>query len=231
MPPVAEVAGGLRERNKREKLARIRAAARALFMKHGFEATTAREICERAGIGTGTLFLYVRDKRELLFLTFEEDAHRIFAEGSAAAARERDFVDQLMALFSRFIAYYARDPAHARALVQELFFREHDSGRMGRLTLEFGAHVADLVAKAQARGSLRADLAPMLVANALFAHYAYWISGWLGAGLVSRAGAEDGLRRTLELQLDGLRPRGEARADPSRAGKAAQPRAVSRRRT
>ena len=61
MPELAEKPEGLRERNKREKLVRIRAAARALFAKRGFEATTAREICERAGIGTGTLFLYVKD--------------------------------------------------------------------------------------------------------------------------------------------------------------------------
>jgi AcrR family transcriptional regulator len=206
---VPEVAEGLREKHKREKLMRIRNAARALFAQRGFEATTAREICERAGIGTGTLFLYVRDKRDLLFLTFEEDARRIFAEARAAAARETDFVAQLMAYFGRFIAYYARDATHAKSLVQELFFRVHDAERMGRLTLEFGAHVAELVAQAQARGALRGDLAPMLVANALFAHYGYWIQGWLGAGLVSRQGAEDGLRRTLELQLDGLRAKTE----------------------
>ncbi|MFI5317365.1 MAG: TetR/AcrR family transcriptional regulator [Myxococcota bacterium] len=204
MPEIAE---GLRERNKREKLERIRAAARALFAKRGFEATTARDVCRRAGIGTGTLFLYVRDKRELLFLTFEEDARGIFAEGRAAAAKERGLVDQAMAIFGRFVAYYARDTAHAKALVQELFFREHDSSLMGRLTLEFGAHLADLVAKAQARGQVRAELAPMGVANAFFAHYAYWIQGWLGAALVSREGAEEGLRSSLELQLDGLRPR------------------------
>jgi len=203
---VPEVAQGLRERNKAEKLLRIRNAARALFARRGFEATTAREICERAGIGTGTLFLYVRDKRELLFLTFEEDARRIFAEARAAAARESDFLAQLMAYFGRFIAFYARDAAHAKSLVQELFFREHDPERLGRLTLEFGAHLAELVAQAQARGALRADVAPMPVAQALFAHYGYWIQGWLGAGLVSRQGAEDGLRRALELQLDGLRP-------------------------
>jgi AcrR family transcriptional regulator len=202
---VPENSEGLRERNKREKLLRIRNAARALFAKHGFEATTAREICERAGIGTGTLFLYVRDKRELLFLTFEEDARRIFADARGAAAEETDLVAQLMAYFGRFIAYYARDAAHAKSLVQELFFREHDSERMGRLTLEFAAHVAELVTRAQARGVLRADLAPTLVASALFAHYAYWIQGWLGAALVTRQGAEDGLRQTLELQLDGLR--------------------------
>lgn len=207
MPQLADIPGGLRERNKAEKLSRIRAAARSLFAKRGFEATTAREICEKAGIGTGTLFLYVKDKRELLFLTFEEDARRIFAEGAAAASHERDVVQQLMALFGRFIAYYARDPSHSKALLQELFFREHDAERMGRLTLEFGAQVADLVAKAQARGALRADVPPMIAANALFAHYAYWVQGWLGAGIVSREGVEDGLRRALELQLDGLRPR------------------------
>jgi len=204
MPEPAE---GLRERNKREKLARIRAAARTLFRRHGFEATTAREICERAGIGVGTLFLYVRDKRELLFLTFEEDARRIFAEGRAAAAGEKHLVDQLMALFGRFIAFYARDVAHAKELVREIFFREHDTDGIGRLTLEFGAHVADLVAKAQERGELRGDVAPPTAAIALFAHYAYWVQGWLGAGIVARAGVEAGLRGALELQLDGLRAR------------------------
>jgi len=208
---MAELAVGKREQNKREKLARIKAAARTLFARHGFEATTARQICERAGIGTGTLFLYVRDKRELLFLTFEEDARRMFAEGRAAGAREPDLVRQVMAIFGRFIAYYARDPAHARALLQELFFREHDPEWMGRLTLEFGAHVADLVAAAQARGEIRADVSPALTGAALFAHYTYWILGWLGAALLSRAGAEDGLRRALELQLDGLRARPETR--------------------
>src|SRR5574338_215174 len=110
---MAELAVGKREQNKRAKLARIQAAARTLFARRGFEATTARES----------------------YLTA-----------------------QLMAIFGRFIAYYARDPAYARALVQELFFREHDPERMGRLTLEFGAHVADLVAAAQGRGELRADV-------------------------------------------------------------------------
>ena len=210
---MVEAAVGRREHNKRAKLARIKAAARTLFARQGFEATTARQICERAQIGTGTLFLYVQDKRELLFLTFEEDARELFAEGRAAGAREPDLSGQLMAIFGRFIAYYARDRAHARALLQELFFREHDPERMGRLTLEFGAHVAELVVGAQGRGEIRADVSPALIAAALFAHYTYWILGWLGAALVSREDAEVGLRRALELQLDGLRVRPEQRRD------------------
>lgn len=199
-----EAAIGLRERNKREKLARITAAARQLFRAKGFEATTAREICERAGIGTGTLFLYVRDKRELLFLSFEADARQLFAEGKATAAETSGLVAQLMCLFGRFTEYYARDRALSKAIVQELFFRTHDPGGLGRLTREFAEHVADLVAAAQARGEVRADLAPGRAAMALFAHYAYWTLGWLGTGMLTRESVLPGLRRSLELQLEGL---------------------------
>jgi AcrR family transcriptional regulator len=173
---------GLREQNKREKLARITEAARHLFRAQGFEATTARQICERARIGTGTLFLYVRDKRELLFLTFEADARALFAEGKGAAASANGLVEQLMCLFGRFIDYYGRDPALSRSIVQELFFRVHEPGGLGRLTREFADHVTDLVERAQAAGELRDDVAPAVAAMTLFAHYAYWMLGWLGTG-------------------------------------------------
>src|SRR5262245_34271506 len=132
---------GRRERGKREKLERITAAARDLFHARGFEATTAREIAARAEIGTGTLFLYVRDKAELLFLAFEADARRVFAEGRRAGARAKGVVGELMALFGAFLDYYDADPALAKAILQELFFRTHDPERMGRLHLEFAAHV------------------------------------------------------------------------------------------
>ena len=64
---------GLRERNKIEKLQRITAAARDLFIEKGFDETTTREIAQRAHVGLGTLFLYATDKRDLLFLICTEE--------------------------------------------------------------------------------------------------------------------------------------------------------------
>ena len=58
----------VRERNRRDKLQRITAAARALFVEKGFDETTTREIARRADVALGTLFLYATDKRDLLFL-------------------------------------------------------------------------------------------------------------------------------------------------------------------
>ena len=42
---------GLRERNKRDKLRRIRDAATELFLQKGFDDTTTRAIAQRAGVG------------------------------------------------------------------------------------------------------------------------------------------------------------------------------------
>jgi len=115
---------GLRERKKRDKRERIVRAARELFREQGFDATTGRQICERAGIGTGTLFLYVRDKRELLFLIFRPLAERTFARLPDGLAPDEGAVDGWMRLFGAFYRLYGRDPRLARLFLQELFFRD-----------------------------------------------------------------------------------------------------------
>src|SRR5260370_42018218 len=72
------------ERSKRDKLERIKRAARKLFGRKGFEATTTREIAAAADIGAGTLFLYAGSKEDLLVLLFREE---IGSGGHEALAR------------------------------------------------------------------------------------------------------------------------------------------------
>ena len=71
---------GLRARNKLDKLRRIKEAAQTLFVAKGFDETTMREIAVRAGVGLGTIFLYAKDKRDLLFLTINEPLEQITEE-------------------------------------------------------------------------------------------------------------------------------------------------------
>ena len=72
---IVEVVGRA-ERNKRDKRARLIAAARELFRTKGFEQTTTSEIAERADVGKGTLFFHARSKDELLVMVFQEDMGR-----------------------------------------------------------------------------------------------------------------------------------------------------------
>ena len=52
------------EPNARERLER---AALALFIEHGYDATTVAEIADRAGLTKSTFFRHYADKREVLF--------------------------------------------------------------------------------------------------------------------------------------------------------------------
>ncbi|HKJ24600.1 MAG TPA: TetR/AcrR family transcriptional regulator [Myxococcota bacterium] len=203
-PPAPAAPTGRRERNKREKRERIVRAARDLFRDQGFDATTGREICERAGIATGTLFLYVRDKRELLFWIFRPLAERAFRGLPAGLAGDEGVVDGLMRVFGTFFRIYGRDPRLARVFVQELLFRDDRPADLRALSNELGSRVARIVEEGRARGELRADVEGEVLAQALLAHYVLWIQLWLGTGAVGRRAAERGLRRALELQLAGI---------------------------
>lgn len=71
----------------------IRAAARKLFLRHGFDATSTREIAERAKVAVGTLFNYFPSKEALAvaiaaegFQAGREQAMRRLGRGSDGAA-------------------------------------------------------------------------------------------------------------------------------------------------
>lgn len=68
---------GLRERNKLDKLDRIRRATRTVMGEKGFEKTTIREIALRAGVGHGTVFSYSRDKVELCLICIQEELEEL----------------------------------------------------------------------------------------------------------------------------------------------------------
>ncbi len=198
----------IREKNKQEKLRRIRQAAQELFQKQGFAGTTGRQICERAGIGTGTLFLYVKDKRALLLLVFQEEVQRLYAEGLRRAAGTASLTDALMALFGCFFEFYASQPGLAKEILFELLFREVEPEDPGGLSLEFMKHVEDLIRGAIEQGELRADVTPFVAASACFAQYSFWVPVWIGLGLVDRHEAEAQLRAGLDLLVAGMGARG-----------------------
>ncbi len=60
-------------RRKPESLAKLKRAARKLFVERGYHATRPQDIAREAGLGHGTFYLHYPDKRAC-FLAFVEDA-------------------------------------------------------------------------------------------------------------------------------------------------------------
>lgn len=195
-----------REAKKRDKRERIRAAAAELFRARGYEATTTREIAERAGVATGTLFLYARHKDEALALVFGDDVDEALASCTRSRPARLRFVSGLCRRLSGLYALYARDPDLALRFLRRLPSLDdaekvtHDARNQ-----RFVAVIRDEVARAVVSGELRADLDVELATQTTFAVVRVLIFGWLAAGprITVEAGTRE-LSRTLRLLVAGM---------------------------
>jgi AcrR family transcriptional regulator len=113
---------GRRERNKRQKLERIIAAASELFAEHGVEEVTTQQIADKADIGTGTLFLYAKTKGELLLLV--QNAHYAAAleRGRTDAETTPDVLDAVMAIVQPIVACNRTQIDNGRTYLREMAF-------------------------------------------------------------------------------------------------------------
>lgn len=172
--------------------------------------SAAREVCHRAKIGTGTLFLYVRDKHELLVWVFREDAERLL-RGGPQQLSSKGVVESWMGFLGRFVDFYGRRPELARLYIRELSFRpEHEFKEAASLTRRLGDRIEDLARQAQAAGELREDVSSSEVRSCVLAHWTFWMHLWLGSGVLPKTQVKRRLRRALNLLCDGLRVRAPA---------------------
>lgn len=196
-----------RERQKQDKLRRIREAAWALFREHGFEGTTTRAIAERADIGTGTLFLYAKDKSDLLFLLFNDEIAGVAEARLASVRDDLPLLQQLLYVFRGFLDIYADVRPLARRFVQLLVHVEGENrAAYEAMNMAFFAGIAELVETAKQRGELRADADTMRVVLTVFAVYAFFVLTWLT--VEPPQSVDDGLAAmapSLALVLDGAR--------------------------
>jgi AcrR family transcriptional regulator len=203
---------GLRARNKAEKLQRIRKAARALFIKRGYDDTTMRDIAKRAGIGFGTLFTYASDKRDLLFLIFNDELDNVVDNAFVQAAKEQVFLDRLVTYFSGFYGFFAPQPELSRVVLREmtLYLKGRQAEQFQASCGRMVGHLASFVTQARGAKRLGTREDPHLVAQALLATFASEIRRWIAVDDPALKAGLARLRRMLALQVTGLAPRAGA---------------------
>ena len=113
---------GRRERNKRDKLERIIAAARDLFDTYGVDAVTTQQIADKADIGTGTLFLYAKSKSELLLLVQNSSYVAALEEGRAAAENTPRVLEAVVAIIRPVVECNRTHIENGRTYLRELVF-------------------------------------------------------------------------------------------------------------
>ena len=209
--------GGRREANKRDKLVRIRNAARDVFLEKGYENATLREIATAAGVAFGTLFLYAQNKRDLLLLLFDEELPGATQHAFEKATAEGELIDQLMAFFAELYEFWAQTPELSRDMMREFTF----SGgivapRLREEVLVTERHLARLVARAQEDGRVTAHVAPGLAAHVFFSLHRVEIRFCLDSPEPDIPRSLARFRQQLELVIGGLTPtRSQNGAEPA----------------
>jgi AcrR family transcriptional regulator len=196
----------VREQKKLETRERIRAAAAELFTRRGYAAATMRQIAKRAHVGLGTLFNYAEDKRDLVFLIFNEELNAITDVALAAPRSDQRLVDQLLAVFRVHYRWLGSKPALARILLQELTF--YSSGKQASTFLGIRKRLIDgieqLVHEAQQRGRITTREKPDVIARHIFFVYSASLRWWIAAPKPDPEKGIADLRRLLKLQFEGL---------------------------
>ena len=206
-PVVKAKKPGVRERSKQERQDRITMAARKLFAEHGYDATTLRQVAESAGLGLGTLFNYISDKRDLIYLIFNSEVEQVTDVALASPRSWQTFNEKILVMLEHNYRLFGSEPVLSRILLSEVL----------QLTpgLHLGEHVAirdrfirgmqDVVEEAQQSGEIGSTESSELIARHLFFTYSAALRWWLATSETPdwRAGMRDAAH-LLRMQTAGL---------------------------
>ncbi|NYI06741.1 TetR/AcrR family transcriptional regulator [Allostreptomyces psammosilenae] len=186
----------------RERILQVAAPAFA----QGGAGVDMREVARLAGVGVGTLYRHFHTKEDLLQAVVQQDV-AAWTEAVTRANATEDAWTGLAALLEATLTTMARH----RALLDGLAAQpEADSAAAFDACRDhLERAVADLVARAHAQGTLRADVTPAdLVLQVMALGRVIQLTA-PGNGR-SPADADATWRRHLTVVLDGLRARGGA---------------------
>ena len=156
-------------KNRGEKHSRILDAAIDVFAEKGFYTARIADVASRAGVADGTIYLYFKNKDELLLTIFEEKMSELI-EGMQAAMQGETNPFNRLRIFARF--HFQQVQTHrtlAEVLQVELrlsnkFLKEY---RPEKLWAYLGIF-AGIVREGQECGMIRPELDPFVTMWAFF---------------------------------------------------------------
>ncbi|MDN4162001.1 TetR/AcrR family transcriptional regulator [Nocardioides abyssi] len=99
---------------------RVREAALDLFAERGFHGVGIRQLAERAGLSSASLYHYMGTKEDLLAAIMRECLERLVTDAESAATAHADPVDRVEALVRAHVVSHAERPRETRVVDGEL---------------------------------------------------------------------------------------------------------------
>jgi TetR/AcrR family fatty acid metabolism transcriptional regulator len=166
-----------------EKRRRILDAAIRTFGRRGFHEARIADIAADAKVAEGTVYLYFRNKEDLLGVVFDESMDDVLEKGRAVARSKAPAAERLTALVDLHFQFIGSDRDLASVFQIELRRSARLVERFSRSKLvEHFRLLGDVLKDGIASGEFRKDLDPRLAVRILFGAADEILSEWLLSG-------------------------------------------------
>ncbi len=153
----------------KDKRTRILKSAVKVFAQKGFYHAKVSEIAKNAGVADGTIYLYFKNKDEILISIFEEELGKFITEVHSELAAEADLIAKVRKYIHAHLKFVKKNPKLAQVFQLELrqsnrFIKEYTGSKLK----EYLNLVGNLIEQGQREGIFRSDIHPGLAKRALF---------------------------------------------------------------
>ena len=167
-------------KEKNDKYKRILESAVKIFADFGFHHSTISQIAKRAGVADGTIYLYFKNKDDILVQVFAYKTKQVFDRFKEAVDNAGTPVDKLRNLIYRHLTEFQRDPNMAVVYLAETRRKnrvvENQIRVMSKMYYDL---VAEIIEQGQQDGSIRRELYLGLVKRFILGSVDEAVNTWL----------------------------------------------------
>lgn len=189
-----------------DKRDRILDAATKVFAKRGFFAAQVADVAKRAGVASGTVYLYFKSKDDLLLSLFERTMLDAITTGRAALDaldHTATPVERLQHIAHVHLARLGRDRQLAVVFQVELRQSTKFMARLSTSSLrDYLGLLREVIVDGQHSGQFRADINPTLAAKVIFGALDEMATNWILSEREYQL--EDDAEPVMNLLLGGL---------------------------
>ncbi len=163
-----------------DKYQRILDAAIEVIAEHGFFHSRVSEIADRAGVADGTIYLYFKNKDELLMAAIDSAFHRFIQRARVALAQIPEPREKLRRIAFLHLEGLGRDRNLAIVFQTELRHSLKFLGQFSHnLLVEYFDLIKSVVHEGQEAGVFRTDISVTMAAHCFFGSLDEIVTTWI----------------------------------------------------
>jgi TetR/AcrR family fatty acid metabolism transcriptional regulator len=165
---------------KNDKYHRILEAAVKVFAQQGFHQSTVSQIAKEAGVADGTIYLYFKNKNDILVNFFSYKTKLVFDRFREEVDKAESSLDKLRNLIRRHLTEFQRD--RDMAVVYQV--ETHQNSRLAEKQIRemskmYQDIISEIVELGQAEGKIRKNLYVGLVKRFVLGGVDEVINTWI----------------------------------------------------